>query len=97
MTPTSPPERFSPSLTIGTALVFGAGFLMETYGLFFMLSSAKVLWGFAWIAGGLVLQVASGAFSASNRGTMRLTNPVPVLTQALRDVRNRVRGWDERP
>lgn len=97
MTPSPAPQRYSPSLTVGTALLFGAGFVMETYGLYFMLLSGPFLWGLAWVVGGLILQVASGALGPSRRGAMVLTNPAPVLRQALRDVRNRVRGWDARP
>jgi hypothetical protein len=69
---------------------------MDTYGLFFVLASGEVLEGLAWIAAGVLLQVASGVFGHPDERGTGLANPFRVLNQALRRVRNRVESWDER-
>jgi hypothetical protein len=80
-------------LTLVTALVFLAGFLMQMYGLYFRLLDGAFLSALGWVAGGLLLQVASGARSRSG-GTVRLVNPFVVLRDGLRDVRDKVRSWE---
>ncbi len=69
---------------------------MEAYGLFFALAGGAVLWGMAWIAAGLLLQVASGVFGHPEQDGTGLTNPFVFLKLALRKIRNKVQGWDDR-
>jgi hypothetical protein len=86
-------QRTLARLTLVTALVFVGGFLMQMYGLYFRLLDGALLSALGWVAGGLVLQVASGARSRSG-GTVRLVNPLVVLRNGLRDVRGKVRSWE---
>ena len=80
-------------LTLVTALVFLAGLLMQMYGLYFRLLDGAFLSALGWVAGGLLLQVASGARRRSG-GTAHLVNPFVVLREGLRDMRDRVRSWE---
>jgi hypothetical protein len=89
MTATPPFAR----LTFMSTLVFLTGLLMQLYGLHFALFDGAFLAALAWVVGGLLLQVASGARSRS-RGTSRFVNPFVALRDGLRAVRQRVRGWE---
>ncbi len=76
-------------------LVLLIGFLMVSYGLFWAVASGSPLKGILWILVGVGLQIAGGAASAAGqRGG--LENPLVVLTNGLRSMRETVQGWDRR-
>jgi hypothetical protein len=89
-------EQHTSGAPTGVTAVFVAGFLMETYGLFFVLASGAALAGMLWIGAGLLLQVAGGAFRHPGPRGTRLANPLRVLHEAIRVIRTRIRSWDER-
>ena len=76
-------------------LVFLAGFLAVSYGVFiaFFDSAFEAA---LWVLAGLSLQLASGSAGSGNlRG--QLQNPVEVAWRGLRGIRARVQSWDRRP
>ena len=89
-------NRSAASLRPMMALVFASGLLMASYGLCFELVDGALLRGLAWIVGGLLLQVASGARNHRKEARTGLMNPFAVLAQAVREIRHKVRSWDER-
>ena len=75
--------------------VFVVGFVLESIGLFIVFASGMVLKAIVWILAGVCLQIAGGALSESGqRG--RLANPLVVLGNELRSIRQRIQGWDRR-
>ncbi len=81
-----------------TGLVALAGILMAMRGFHLVAFEGAGIAGTGLIVTGLLLQVASGAFGIGNgvhRGS-GLNNPFRVLNMALKEVRTRVRGWDDR-
>jgi hypothetical protein len=80
------------------AIVALTGIILVAYGGHFVLGRGAVIVGLACIAAGLLLKVATDAFGYGRRvrrGT-GLENPFRVLIDSLREVRTRVRSWDER-
>ena len=88
--------RSSVVLTGLPALAFAAGTLIEAYGFFVVLGPGAILEAILWIAVGLLLQAASGAFGQAGQRGDRLTNPVVLLKKAVQGIRKRVREWDYR-
>ena len=66
---------------------------MEAYGLCWVLAPGSLAEGLLWIAGGLIIQVASGAHARRKHG---LVNPVRALTEEMRAIRRRVETWDNK-
>ena len=90
-------ERRTTTIPTGMAAIVGlVGFLMVTYGLFVALERGTVLQSAGWIAGGFLLEVASGAFGHPERPATGLVNPFALLSGALRHTKERVRGWEKR-
>ena len=75
-------------------LLFLAGFLSVSYGLFMALADS-VPAAAVWILVGLVMQLASGASVSGGDG--RLRNPLRALVQGFRDIRAKVQDRDHRP
>jgi hypothetical protein len=88
---TQKPDQTQVAATGVVAVVCVIGILMEGYGLFFLLRPGSVTQGLLWIAGGLVMQVASGVHTRRRGG---LVNPIRVLTEEVRAIRRRVGSWD---
>jgi hypothetical protein len=82
------------SLTGVPAIVFVAGLLMVGYGVFGVLTSARVLESILWVSGGFLLRAASGAYGPPGLTAGRLTNPFGVMAEGMRKIRRRVRSWD---
>ena len=88
---TQKPEETQSMATGVAAVVCAIGVLMEACGLYFVLAPGSVTEALLWIAGGLLMQVASGVHARRRGG---LVNPLRVLTEEARAIRRRVRGWD---
>jgi hypothetical protein len=86
-----PADQTKSTATGVPAVVFVIGLLMETYGLYWVLAPASVTEGLLWIAGGLIIQVASGVHASRKHG---LLNPLRVVTEEVRAIRRRVGTWD---
>jgi hypothetical protein len=76
-------------------LLFLAGFLMVSYGVFVSFAES-IVEAVIWVLLGLGLQVASGITDLSSRPG-QLRNPIAVIGRGLRGIRARVQTWDSRP
>ena len=91
-------EPVPAAVPTGAAAIVGvAGFLMATYGFLFVLARGAALQSAAWVAGGLLLYVASGRYGRRGRAGTGPVNPFGVVAQSLRETRERVRSWEKRP